>query len=418
VIVWDLADKSPRTQIRGSYLDIQALAFSPDGATLASSGRGWPRVWDVATGQLLLELDHHDYAIALAFSPDSNRIAVGNAESPFAGLAVRVWQLQNGRGLQSYRGLNSQISVVQFSPDSSRLAAMSHAWEVGVWETKTNRLLHVFLPKPGEYADNAAVAFSADNRHLAYTAGDQAHFWDLATDQEKRFALPRGFSDNLAFHAAVGKFISFRREQKAGIWTGVLRALTVDGFEPIGEIEDFNKGVRNGFLARDASVVLVDGRNRDQTGDNRKAAVYSVPDRKQLWAESYDAKFPGDKIRALDPEGKYCSLATGRNASTKFVTTETKLTEELGYDVHAIGTNAVLMAEMPPDSRTYRNLALRIHRRGNKNPLVTIATEVAGLTPRFNRASTHLVWGTTDGAVILCDIGATQANLAAMGLGW
>ena len=49
VTIWDLGAKIPRSYCRGSYHDVYAVAFAPDGTTLASSGAGppgsgtWPR---------------------------------------------------------------------------------------------------------------------------------------------------------------------------------------------------------------------------------------------------------------------------------------------------------------------------------------------------------------------------------------
>src|SRR5207253_2661681 len=109
-------------------------AFSPDGALLLSGGRGWPRIWNAVNGQLLLELDHHDFVNAATFTPDGTHFATGNPMAPFSHLAVRVFQLENGRGLQTLHGLAGQIAQVDISHDSSRLAALSQSWEVGVWD--------------------------------------------------------------------------------------------------------------------------------------------------------------------------------------------------------------------------------------------------------------------------------------------
>jgi hypothetical protein len=70
--------------------EIRALAFSPEGRTLASSGEDDKVIlWEVATGQKRLELSGHRRCVrALAFAPDGRRLASGGAEG-----TVLVWDV-------------------------------------------------------------------------------------------------------------------------------------------------------------------------------------------------------------------------------------------------------------------------------------------------------------------------------------
>ena len=55
-----------------SDAEIWALAFSPDGRTLAAAcGDAKVRLWDPITGQVMLVLEGHSQRVnAVAFSPD------------------------------------------------------------------------------------------------------------------------------------------------------------------------------------------------------------------------------------------------------------------------------------------------------------------------------------------------------------
>ena len=73
---------------------VSSVAFSPDGATLASaSGEGWNdktvRLWDVATGTLLSTLTGHTSRVSsVAFSPDGRILASGSSDG-----TVLLWDI-------------------------------------------------------------------------------------------------------------------------------------------------------------------------------------------------------------------------------------------------------------------------------------------------------------------------------------
>jgi len=73
---------------------VNALAFSPDGKTIASGGDDRTAiVWDVATAKVKRTLKDHDLTVtSLAFSPDGQLLASASGNS-----SVVLWNLPTGK---------------------------------------------------------------------------------------------------------------------------------------------------------------------------------------------------------------------------------------------------------------------------------------------------------------------------------
>ncbi|MDX6675962.1 MAG: hypothetical protein QOE31_14, partial [Solirubrobacteraceae bacterium] len=126
------APASARRLAAGHSLAVYALAFSPDGAKLASASLDQEvRIWDVARRVGLGSLAEGAAATAVVFSPDGRTLASGDQDD-----RVRLWDVATRRPLGSPLARHSDyVNELSFSRDGSMLASGGEDGRVIVWRS-------------------------------------------------------------------------------------------------------------------------------------------------------------------------------------------------------------------------------------------------------------------------------------------
>ena len=147
VQVWNAATGAKLLTYTGHHSSVTAVAWSPDGTKIASgagySGGGTVagdtqiKIWDANTGKTLLTYSGHtQYINAIAWSPDGKTIA-----STDGGDVVQVWDTTTGKQLFTHNGHTDQVGFVSWSPDGTKLASASQDGTDQVWTSDVGKLL-------------------------------------------------------------------------------------------------------------------------------------------------------------------------------------------------------------------------------------------------------------------------------------
>ena len=159
--------------LKGHDSTIAAIAYSPDGATLASASADKSiKLWRVSEGKAIATLNgHSDGVTSLAFSPDGERVASGSNDK-----SVKLWSTVSGKLLATLSGHNDGVTSVAFSPKDNLLASGSYDRSVILWNSD-GTLLRT-LDQQGSAV--AAVRFSPDGQFLAVGSWDNTiRLWQI-----------------------------------------------------------------------------------------------------------------------------------------------------------------------------------------------------------------------------------------------
>jgi WD40 repeat protein len=195
---------------------VRIAAFSPDGQQLTSmDDYGSVRVWDMVTSKLKYQRTVERGPAHLAFSSDGTALALCKDKR---GRALVLWDLATGNELRRYAAPeNSRFERMVLSPDGKFLAAISQPSGVLILDAATGSLVRT-LAQWGR-TGYGHLALSPDGRVLAATHGEEAIvLWDTVTGRELRcIEAPRRGYQGLTF-SPDSKLLAAHANDQSTLW--------------------------------------------------------------------------------------------------------------------------------------------------------------------------------------------------------
>jgi WD40 repeat protein len=166
---WDLVTGKDNYQIRsaGRLIHSRMFDISRDGKMLAYSFGTGIGFWDVSKKQNVEMPGHQGRISALAFAPDGQTLASGSWDN-----TVRIWQRNSGKELKRWQlplGEFAGITGLAYSPDGKRLAAIGDDGTIRLWDNVAAKELASLTTRPhfSPWPDRSLeVAYSPDGKFL------------------------------------------------------------------------------------------------------------------------------------------------------------------------------------------------------------------------------------------------------------
>jgi eukaryotic-like serine/threonine-protein kinase len=188
VSVWDVPGRKLRFRLSGHAGWVRSVAFSPDGARLASGSYvlnvslkqepanlslGELKLWDAASGTALATIKAHQGGISgLVFGPDSTRLLTCGKEP-----TVRLWDVATAAPLAAWREHAGAVNCVAWSRDGQWIASGSSDKTVKILMADSGQVVHTLR---GHQAFLEWVGFHVDGKQL-FSSSQDGDFrrWDV-----------------------------------------------------------------------------------------------------------------------------------------------------------------------------------------------------------------------------------------------
>lgn len=191
---------------------VQAIAFSPDGATLATGGYRSIKIWKRESLEKRIALDQTGEVKLATLSADGKRLAVATAEP----IVITVYDLATGKASPEMKGHSDAVTSLRFSPDGASLASGSLDKTARIWTIADGKETAKFAAP----AAVNAVEWTVNGKQLAVASADPLlRLWNAGEPAAAAKELKGHAGPVTAVALTPAGLLSASQDGKAILWT-------------------------------------------------------------------------------------------------------------------------------------------------------------------------------------------------------
>ena len=284
--LWDAKNWNSARTLQGVDYTISGVAVTADGASVASDGSGSTVIWDAHDGRFVRKLEEIEQtaygcsSCSIGFSPDGRLVAAGTRLAK-----TLIWEVASGRIVSSLKHSNEDAAVprrsVAFLPSGGALVlgALSEGREPDisedypvVWDLPAQKLLYILkseLHKSGAFQWTYAIAVSPDGRLIAAASRDNViNLFDSQTGELVRSVAASQIAPNALAFSADGRILASANTDTPA---GSIEMWDVATGSPTRRIDTHTKNLLS-------LAFSPDGRTLASGGDDRLITLWNFQD--------------------------------------------------------------------------------------------------------------------------------------------
>ncbi len=210
--LWDWHSGEIKSTLEGYLKPVKYLTFSGDGRYLLGGGGTEIRIWDLSAGTWRIYRKHVTHVYNLDFNHDATEFLSTSLNSSFY-----LWDREEGTVIHTFDAHSKTALSATFSPDNQWIASGSLDQTVIIWHAGNRQPVHTLSAHGGNIY---SLDFSPDSKLLASCSMDETiKIWDVGSGKIQKLLTGHDYAVVFVRFSPNGRYlISASYDGTAKLW--------------------------------------------------------------------------------------------------------------------------------------------------------------------------------------------------------